>query len=110
MTRRFSGAAALVLLAANAYAQDAPTPSGEEVFGKWCAICHGEGVYMGGTLALEAKYRGALPALLTERTDMTQEFVRLFVRTGVGSMAPFRKTEISDAELDALAHFLATSE
>jgi mono/diheme cytochrome c family protein len=33
--------------------------------------------------------------------------VTTFVRTGVMSMPPFRKTEISDAELTALSAYIA---
>jgi hypothetical protein len=32
--------------------------------------------------------------------------VKFFVRDGVAMMAPFRKTELSDADLDALAAYL----
>jgi mono/diheme cytochrome c family protein len=35
------------------------------------------------------------------------ELTRSFVRTGVSVMPPFRKTEISDADLEALAAYLA---
>ena len=35
------------------------------------------------------------------------ELTRAFVRTGVSVMPPFRKTEISDADLAALAAYLA---
>jgi hypothetical protein len=64
---------------------------------------------MPGTTALAAKYKGkqpGVPAVLEERTDLTAASVRFFVRQGVSVMAPFRKTEIADAELDALAAYL----
>jgi mono/diheme cytochrome c family protein len=35
------------------------------------------------------------------------ELTRAFVRNGVSVMPPFRKTEITDAELAALAAYLA---
>jgi mono/diheme cytochrome c family protein len=57
-------------------------------------------------MALQTKYEGKIPAVLLERTDMTPEFVKTFVRTGVSVMPFFRKTEISDAELDSLAAYL----
>ena len=65
---------------------------------------------MPGTVALEAKYQGALPALLTERRDLTPAFIRHFVRNGVSVMAPFRKTEISDADLEALVLYLTPTD
>ena len=61
----------------------------------------------GGTAALQALYKGVKPAMLEQRTDLAPEFTRAIVRTGVSVMPFFRKTEISDAELDALAKYLA---
>ncbi len=78
----------------------------------WCATCHSSGPGMPGTAALAAKYKGRQPAVaavLEDRTDLTPASVRFFVRQGVSVMAPFRKTEISDAELDALAAYLTRS-
>jgi mono/diheme cytochrome c family protein len=80
---------------------------GHAIFDKWCAPCHGPGGDKPGTIALAALYKGSKPALLEERTDLTPELVKHFVRTGVTIMPFFRKTEISDAELDALAAYLA---
>jgi mono/diheme cytochrome c family protein len=69
-------------------------------------MCHGEGVGKPGTLALQAKYKGALPALLDKRTDLTQALIKTYVRNGISIMPIFRKTEISDADLDAIAAYL----
>jgi (+)-pinoresinol hydroxylase len=80
---------------------------GKAVFDKWCAPCHGAGPGKPGTSALEALFKGAKPALLEERTDLVPQLTKTFVRTGVSVMPFFRKTEISDAELDALATYLA---
>lgn len=85
---------------------------GKEVFQYWCASCHGPGIggygapHLPGTSALQAKYKGAVPALLEERTDMAPLFVKTFVRNGVSVMPFFRKTEVSDADLDALIEYL----
>lgn len=80
---------------------------GDEVFQNWCAPCHAPGARHPGTQALDALYKGAKPAALEQRTDLAPELTRAFVRTGVSVMPPFRKTEISDADLDALAAYLA---
>jgi mono/diheme cytochrome c family protein len=80
---------------------------GKRVFDKWCAPCHAAGDEYPGTIALAALYRGSKPAALEERTDLTAPIVKQFVRQGVSVMPFFRKTEISDAELDALAAYLA---
>ena len=81
--------------------------AGKTVFNQWCAPCHAEGRYMAGTNGLRAKYKNEKPALLEQRTDLTPPAVKAFVRTGVGIMAPFRKTEINDADLEALAAYLS---
>ena len=60
-----------------------------------------------GTLALAEKYKGEKPALLEKRTDLTPAIVKIFVRNGITVMPFFRKTEISDADLDAIAAYLA---
>jgi len=81
-------------------------PKGYVEYQRFCSACHGEGVGRPGTLALQAKYKGAVPALLDKRTDLTREFVKTTVRNGVTVMPFFRKTEISDADLDAIAAYL----
>ena len=53
------------------------------------------------------KYGGKTPAVLLERKDLSPQVVATFVRQGVLLMAPFRKTEITDAELAALAAYVA---
>jgi mono/diheme cytochrome c family protein len=80
---------------------------GKRVFASQCAACHAPGPRMPGTAALAAKYGKDLPAALEERTDLTPDLVRQFVRHGVSVMPSFRKTEISDAELDALGRYLS---
>jgi mono/diheme cytochrome c family protein len=100
-------AAVLLSLASAARAQEALVTRGNEVFQYWCAACHAPGPRHPGTQALEALYKGAKPAPLEQRTDLLPELTRAFVRTGVSVMPPFRKTEISDADLAALAAYLA---
>jgi mono/diheme cytochrome c family protein len=97
--------ACLSLAAAAFGADDATIQKGEKVFDYWCATCHGPG--LPGTVALQTKYKGAKPALLSERTDLIPPVTKTFVRKGVSVMPFFRKTEISDADLDALAAYLA---
>ena len=92
---------------AQANAQGAPASHGRQVFDKWCAPCHGSGLGKPATAALAFKYKGDPPALLEQRTDLTPDAVKSMVRTGVYTMPPFRKTEISDDDLDALAAYLS---
>jgi (+)-pinoresinol hydroxylase len=103
---RIAIVAALAAAGAGAQAQEAAT-QGKAVFDHWCAPCHGDGPGKPGTAALQALYGGTKPALLEERTDLVPEITRTFVRNGVTIMPFFRKTEISDEELDALAAYLA---
>lgn len=98
---------ACLALASQAFGADEATiQHGKEVFDYWCATCHGEGA-LPGTVALQTKYKGSKPAMLSERTDLTPPVTKVFVRKGVSIMPFFRKTEISDADLDALAAYLA---
>lgn len=81
---------------------------GKVVYQYWCGPCHSEGPGNPGTAALAVKYKAqpAIPALLTQRTNLTPQTLKFFVRQGVSVMPPFRKTEITDADLDALTAFL----
>jgi mono/diheme cytochrome c family protein len=81
---------------------------GEEIYTYWCQPCHGAETIKPGTAALAAKYQGTIPAPLAARSDLTPEFVKLMVRQGISMMPFFRPTEISDADLDALAAYLAS--
>ena len=80
--------------------------AGGKIFDKWCSDCHStaEGP---GSLALQRKFRGALPAVLEQRTNLPPDYVKLVVRRGVSFMPSFRKTEISDADLALVAAYLA---
>ena len=80
---------------------------GKKVYQNWCWNCHGEGVGKPGTQALAAKYKGSKPAILDQRTDLTPALTKVFVRKGISIMPFFRKTEITDAQLDSLAAYLA---
>ena len=80
---------------------------GRQVYEYWCATCHGPTREYPGTGALYAKYQGEIPAELDKRTDLSPEVVKYFVRNGISIMPFFRKTEISDPDLDALAAYLA---
>ena len=81
-------------------------PRGYVPYQNYCSMCHGEGIGKPGTMALEAKYKGTRPALLEKRTDLTVALVKTYVRNGISIMPFFRKTEISDADLDAIAAYL----
>jgi mono/diheme cytochrome c family protein len=96
-------------------AQSASEKNGKAVFDKWCTPCHGavapKNVMFGsgalaGTSALAVKYKGKLPAVLEERTDLTSAQIKTVVRHGLYGMPITRKTEISDAELEDVVAYL----
>jgi len=104
----------LIATASTAIAQDrGAVARGEAKFQHSCAPCHGAGIgddgraMLPGTDALRIKYRGELPALLEERTDLPAPVLRVFVRRGTWSMPPFRPTEVTDSEIDDIAAYLA---
>lgn len=106
-------AAATAGAAAELAAAESTVADGKALFERHCAPCHGPGIgnpgnaRRPGTDALAAKYGGKLPALLEERTDLTPALVAFYVRHGISVMAPYRKTEIDDAELAALGAYLS---
>jgi mono/diheme cytochrome c family protein len=86
-----------------------PRSAGGKVFDKWCGDCHST-VGGPGSLAIQRKYRGNLPAVLEQRNDLRPDYITRVVRHGVSFMPSFRKTEISDADLALLADYLAPSQ
>jgi mono/diheme cytochrome c family protein len=104
----------VVTAAAQDSADDAARlANGKQVYDHWCAPCHGPGLglpgfgALPGTQQLGIKYRDTdIPAVLDERIDLVPEFIEVTVRQGVSFMPQFRKTEISDGDLDALAAWL----
>ena len=96
-------------------AQPASETRGKAVFDKWCTPCHGavapKTVMFGtgalaGTSALAVKYKGKLPAVLEQRTDLTPALIKTVVRHGLYGMPITRKTEVSDAELEDIVAYL----
>jgi (+)-pinoresinol hydroxylase len=109
----------LLLLIAMGCSLLAQTPSeknGKAIFDKWCEPCHGglapkRGMLVGGgalpgTAALAVKYKGKVPAVLEQRTDLKPAYIKTVVRHGLYGMPITRKTEISDAELDDVVAYL----
>jgi (+)-pinoresinol hydroxylase len=87
-----------------------PEVNGKVVFDKWCAPCHGAAVPRGralpGTSALAVKYKGRVPAVIEERTDLSPSVIKTVVRHGLFAMPITRKTEVNDAELEAVVAYL----
>ena len=97
----------MLALCLSASAEETLVQQGKAVYQSWCSPCHAGGPNHPGTAALETKYEGKIPAVLEERTGLTPEFVRFYVRNGISIMPFFRKVEISDADLDAIGAYLS---
>ena len=81
-------------------------PDAPDSYNKWCTHCHAPG--MAGTNVLQERYQDALPAVLSERTDMQPAYIKAVVRGNpwLPGMSAFRPTEINDRELDAITAYL----
>lgn len=104
-----TGTAALVLALSASAAHAAPNPAvmeGQRLYTYHCAPCHGAGPGHPGTAALQMKYQGQVPPALADRRDLTSEALQYFIRNGVNAMPYFRKTEISDGDIAAIARYL----
>jgi len=116
-TARLMFACSVLLCSVPALAQepDAAAERGRAKFQHSCAPCHGRGpgddgrALLPGTDALRLKYQGSLPAVLEDREDLTAAAISVFVRQGSMSMPPFRKTELTDAEIVDIAAYLRHS-
>jgi mono/diheme cytochrome c family protein len=80
--------------------------AGKADFLNACAVCHAAELDRPGTMSLQFKYAGRLPAALEQRTDLTPEIVTYDVRHGIAMMPSFRRTELSDAQVAAIAAYL----
>ena len=78
---------------------------GKEVYEKWCLPCHAAGESYPGTWKLALRSDGN-DAVLAERKGLSAEYIKLVVRQGFAGMPLFRRVEISERELDALAKYL----
>ncbi len=85
-------------------------PRGYIQFERDCVVCHGTGPARPGTRALKTKYQGKEPALLAERKDLAPDYIKTVVRHGITVMPPFRKTELSDSDLEDIVAYLTRKE
>ena len=76
---------------------------GKAVFDEKCLPCHNSAGT--GTIML-GKRLGEENALLSERRNLNAAYIKTVLRYGMGSMPWYRRTEISDAEADAIAAYL----
>ena len=108
MRRRYFAAALVAILlglAASARAADVPTDMqhGKARYDRMCAPCHNKGFWAANRLGARL---GEENAVLEDRTDLNTDYIETVVRRGMGSMPPYRKTELSPGDLDAIAEYL----
>jgi mono/diheme cytochrome c family protein len=75
---------------------------GERLFVEKCAMCHGPNGMGTGLLA-----RRTEQPLLEKRQDLTVDFVTQAARAGIGNMPAIPRGEVSDAQMAAIAAYLA---
>lgn len=81
---------------------------GKAVFEHQCGACHLAGGMGTNLLTVQRIKAGETPdkGMLTNRTDLTPDYVKQVVRIGKNAMPPQTKVDITDAELDSVALYL----
>ena len=82
---------------------------GAALFSHHCGYCHLAGG-MGTNLLTKQMIAAGQPpqmALLANRTDLDADYVKSVVRMGKVAMPRISRAEVTDAELDAIAAYLA---
>lgn len=82
---------------------------GEALFSNRCGSCHLAGGMGTNLLTKQRMMLGEPPetGMLTNRTDLTADYVKAVVRQGKVAMPRLSRTEVTDAELDAIAVYLS---
>ena len=75
---------------------------GEALYVVHCAMCHGANGMGTGLLG-----RRIQPALLEARDNLPAQYVIVAARQGIGNMPAIPRGEVSDADLQAIAEYLA---
>jgi mono/diheme cytochrome c family protein len=83
----------------------AQAPTGQKIYQLYCMGCHDPGPMHPGTAQLMRK-RGQDKAVLKGRQDLAPAYIQQVVRQGLIEMPPFRPSEISEAQLQALIAYL----
>ena len=112
MIRRYGLALLALAMAGAAQAQPiatAPPPRsadavrGKALFERTCAYCHRQRGF--GSEAM-ARRLGPPKALLEQRADLREAYIRYVVHHGLGNMPAYTPTDLSDAELGSIVAYL----
>lgn len=81
---------------------------GAKLFSNRCGFCHLPGGMGTNLLTVQRVRLGEPPekGLLTNRTDLTPDYIKGVVRNGKVAMPPQTRVDVTDAELDAIAAYL----
>jgi mono/diheme cytochrome c family protein len=84
---------------------------GRALFSNLCGACHLAGGMGTNLLTKERVAAGESPesGLLANRKDLTVDFIKAVVRRGKLAMPRLTRVDVTDAELDAIAHYLGKS-
>ena len=91
--------------ASSASTQAIDPDRGQQVYEHYCVHCHAPGTRHPGS-AMLAALKGEEMSVIKGRPDLTSEYIKTIVRSGLIEMPPFRPTEITDAELTSLAEYV----
>jgi mono/diheme cytochrome c family protein len=94
---------ALLLLGFTLQVQAEDLPRGKVVYDRYCSACHNPGNWAAFKLT---QRNGEKLALLEQRTDLSSALVITAIRSGIGNMPPYRLTEVSNADAQAVADYL----
>ncbi len=76
----------------------------EALFVEKCGMCHRQ---MGMGTVILARRVDPSKAMLETRTDLTSVYVIQAARAGIGNMPRMQRGEVSDAQLETIARYLA---
>ncbi len=76
----------------------------EALFVEKCGMCHRQ---MGMGTVILARRVDPSKAMLETRTDLTSIYVIQAARAGIGNMPRMQRGEVSDAQLETIARYLA---
>lgn len=88
----------------NALQDRSSTSPAGALFVEKCSMCHRQ--FGMGTVLLKRRVEKG-QEMLEKRRDLTVDFVKQAVRTGIGNMPRIGRGEVSDAQLDTIAHYLS---
>ena len=92
----------VLLLACGAAQAAEPAPA---LYAERCGMCH-QAAGMGVGL-LSRRPGDTSKGLLEARGDLSTAYLKVVVRNGLGNMPRISRGEVSDAELDSIAGYLA---